>query len=829
LVAHSADVAAVTWELLQLPVVNSRLARLAGRAKLDETSCSRLACLTFLHDLGKANRGFQARVDPKAPRVGHIQEAFWLLRAESAGSLAERAEEALRYDLIEHWFETEISWGILDAVFAHHGRPWGGAIPDFKHLWNDGEGVPLAVLKDMGGRLQNWFPEAFGVGPCLPSTAEFQHAFAGLVMLADWLGSDTRFFPFANGIGDENRIVESRRRAKQATADVGLDVSRWRDIISSARPTFESAFQRPTPRPMQVAVAEPSASLVVLESETGSGKTEAALWRYAELFRQGLVDGLYFALPTRVAATQIFYRVRTVRDRLFPHGDGPPVVLAVPGQLRVDDVEGRLLPEFKVQWSDASETPERWSAQHPKRFLAAPISVGTIDQALLGTIMTSHAHLRSTALLRHLLVVDEVHATDIYMQGLLRNLLTYHTSAGGHALLLSATLGSALRRDLLGLEPQSFHQAVVSPYPLISWSDGNVERTWSEPSVRQKSIKLSTAPHQEDPSSIASAALAAARQGAKVLIIRNTVNAAIETAAALEALAGADATALFRVKGQATLHHSRFSANDRRLLDQHVERELGGRRSAGARIIVGTQTLEQSLDIDADLLFTDLCPVDVLLQRLGRLHRNPCNERPSPFEQAQAVVIVPANRDLSPFVRTPRHGLGTSKHGGVYEDLFAIEATWRLIEDNPAWAIPVLNRHLVETVTHPDKRAELQAELCSHPSWAGHRDQITGLTKGRSLHGQYALIPFDQPFTDLHFPEDEIFATRLGAADLEVSFPPGLLGPFGQPLGSLRVPGHLHRMSGAVEPTDIVTSATIVSFKLGEAGFEYSRLGLRRL
>jgi CRISPR-associated endonuclease/helicase Cas3 len=422
--------------------------------------------LAFLHDLGKANRGFQARRDPTAPRVGHIQEAYWLLRTESAGSLGSSAEQALRLDLIEDWFETEDSWGIVDAIFAHHGRPWGGDVADFRHLWVEGIDSPIAVLEHLGSHLQAWFPQAFEKERPLPSTAEFQHAFAGIVMLADWLGSDTQFFPLADGHGDDDRIQESRERAKQAISAVGLDVSAWRNIISMSAPIFSAAFDRPTPRPMQTAAADPSASLVILESETGSGKTEAALWRYIDLFRKGAVDGLYFALPTRVAATQIFGRVRAVRDRLFPEGARPPVLLAVPGQLRVDDVEGRLLPEFKVQWSDEKESPERWSAQHPKRFLAAPISVGTIDQALLGTIMTSHAHMRSTALLRQLLVIDEVHATDVYMQSLLRNLLDYHTSSGGHALLLSATLGSGLRRDLLGLEPQSFETAMASPYPL---------------------------------------------------------------------------------------------------------------------------------------------------------------------------------------------------------------------------------------------------------------------------------------------------------------------------------------------------------------------------
>ncbi|MET0744461.1 MAG: CRISPR-associated helicase Cas3' [Microvirga sp.] len=830
LVAHSADVSAVLSELLHLPIVEARLARLTGRTVLDPTTRDRLACLAFLHDLGKANRGFQARWDARAPLIGHIKEARWLFTCPHCPELVERAERALRYDVLETWFETEESWGLVDAVFAHHGRPWAESLTSLVHLWRDDGDSPLAIIEDFGAHLDGWFEDAFGSGPFLPATAEFQHAFAGLLMLADWLASDTTFFPFTNGRDDGDRMAISRRLARIAVSKVGLDVSGWRDILRSSDPTFLSAFGREAPRPMQTAAAAPSASLVILESETGSGKTEAALWRYVQLFRQGLVDGLYFALPTRVAATQIFDRVRSARDRLFPNDDRPPVVLAVPGQLRVDDVEGHLMPGFEVQWPDKHDAPERWSAQHPKRFLAAPIAVGTIDQALLGTIMTSHAHLRSTSLLRHLLVIDEVHASDVYMQGLLGNLLEYHTKAGGHALLLSATLGSSLRRRLLGLDPETMEEAVNAPYPLISWADCRRESHWSEPwEGIQKQVKVTTLPSMHDAMMIAATALDAARRGAKVLVIRNTVGSAIETASALEDLAGPQASELFAVADQPTLHHGRFTPDDRKRLDQQVERDLGRPRRPGGRVIIGTQTLEQSLDIDADLLLTDLCPVDVLLQRMGRLHRHMPNARPDGFSSPQAIVIVPYGRDLSPLVRSPRNGLGTTENGGVYEDLFAIEATWRLIEGEPLWEIPRMNRRLVEAVTHAEPRFMLEEELCRGAAWTEHRKQLLGLMQGRKQHGQLAVIPFAEPFQDLVFPDDQIFSTRLGTADLEVLFPPGLVGPFGLPLRSIRIPLHLHRLTEPAEPSDITSAAGTIRFKLGERAFAYGRLGLQRI
>ena len=120
--------------------------------------------------------------------------------------------------------------------------------------------------------------------------------------------------------------------------------------------------------------------------------------------------------------------------------------------MRADDVAARALPGHGVQWDDdpgEAARRARWAAEQPKRFLAGTVVVGTIDQALLGTVAVRHAHLRAFSLLRTLLVVDEVHASDTYMEHLLVRLLSFHAGAGGEALLLSATLGIGARTQLL--------------------------------------------------------------------------------------------------------------------------------------------------------------------------------------------------------------------------------------------------------------------------------------------------------------------------------------------------------------------------------------------
>ena len=398
----------------------------------------------------------------------------------------------------ETWFAEDASGELWDTLFAHHGWPWSADPAPAEAYWRrDAAGNdPIADLAPMRVALDCWFTPAFSAGPPLPATPAFHHAFAGLLMLADWLGSDTRFFPFANGAAAD-RMADARTWAPAALRAVGLAVEDGRANVRRQEPDFADLFAGQLPRPIQRDVSRPGANCVVLEAETGSGKTEAALWRFRHLFEAGAVDGLYFALPTRVAATQMFARVKRFRDALFPGDDRPAVVLAVPGQVGADDARGHMLPDFGFEWTDRADDAtrqKRWAAEHPKRFLAAQIAVGTVDQALLAAIATRHAHMRGTALLRLLLVVDEVHASDRYMETLLGNLLRGHTQAGGHALLLSATLGAGMHARLLGTPCPSLAAAEQVPYPALSWAKGRAaEFHRVEAAGAAKRVRLETA------------------------------------------------------------------------------------------------------------------------------------------------------------------------------------------------------------------------------------------------------------------------------------------------------------------------------------------------
>lgn len=856
LIDHMLDVAACFVALSQCTAVHRAMQRLAGRP-LNPIDIERLAVLVFLHDVGKANAGFQVKRwsnSENVPRgwpvpAGHGAEGWALFTGGVAH--ADSLLAALRIPEMASWGAGVFD--LLHASISHHGRPVMESPSIPAAIWRpvrDAAGAviydPLMTLTCIGDVMRGHFPIAFQPNVELPTNPAFSHLIAGLVQLADWLGSDTRFFPFSEQ--GEDRAATARQLADRAVRAIGLDATASRTSLCNHPSSFEDVFRVPAPRPMQLeAASDALGPLVILEAETGSGKTEAALWRFNTLFRSGAVDSLYFALPTRVAASQLYARLQEFVARMWVT-DAPVVVRALPGYESADGQEKIALPEYKVLWVDRPDDAvahRRWVAETPKRFLAATIAIGTIDQALLGALKVRHAHMRHALLTRSLLVVDEVHASDAYMTVLLQQLLRAQLSAGGHALLLSATLGAVARTRFLsvgakgedvGIAPLA--QASVLEYPAISTRVGpQVLLTGVDGNPRTKKLHWRTVDGMDDPAAVAKLAVDAANQGAHVLVVRNTVRAALATLSEVELLAPMCGTdILFRVNGISTLHHSRFSRQDRPLLDAAVERQIGKRRGKmGGSVIVGTQTLEQSLDIDADLLITDLCPMDVLLQRIGRLHRHnrPENERPAGFRRASAWILTPPSHDVAPLLKRARNGLGRFRDGGgVYPDLRIVEATRRLVDERPWRDLPAENRALVERATHPDALHELEVSLGSE--WQALGLAIEGDTGARRGLGHLHALPFDDAFGDVCFPDgSEKIATRLGAADLLVEFDPPRPGPFGQDVKQLAL---RHFLAPDVSKADAIPCEVEdlpgrggFEFTLGGGRYRYSRLGLERL
>ena len=290
-----------------------------------------------------------------------------------------------------------------------------------------------------------------------------------------------------------------------------------------------------------------------------------------------------------------------------------------------------------------------------------------------------------------------------------------------------------------------------------------------------------------------------------------------------------------QVNGVETLHHSRFAVEDRRLLDDAVETALGKNRPAGGRIVIGTQTLEQSLDIDADLLLADLCPVDVLLQRIGRLHRHE-NDRPSGHQQPRCIVSVPEDgleRGLDGSLM--RHGLGLrpgSQAGGIYRDLLGLEQTRCLIVEHPFWHIPNMNRMLVERGTNPRALEELARRLGG--AWIEHEVQTFGISAAETQLARRHRLDRRKPFDEnLAFPDlDEAVRTRLGEDGPRFELATGAPGPFGSPVRTFNLPAHLFRGTMPdkveIEAASLEPGRDGSTLRIGTHTFRYDHTGIRR-
>lgn len=869
LVAHSADVAAVMERLLTQTILGCRLARLMGWDALSDVHVARLAALAALHDAGKANQGFQNRAfSASAPRIGHVGPMVNVINADDPMPWL----DAMGVMDFLPWFtqaphdHRPLVHALL-ATWGHHGKP----IPyesfgNQKHLWVENEvRDPKVGLRDLSTYVRGAYSKAFDDAPPFAPPIPFQHEFNGLLTLADWIGSDERFFRFDRK-QDEMPAdpVDGRQwalgRTKEAMREIWLNPKPARTSVPRTigfDGILEAGFQ---PYPIQEEVLNcecyPDGSLTILESDTGSGKTEAALARFVRLFQEDLVDGLYFAVPTRSAATQLHGRVSDAVDRVFPEGARPPVVQAVPGYYKVDDEEGTKLSRFEVRW-DESVKHRGWAAESSKRYLAAPIAVGTIDQVLTSALQISHAHMRAAALHRHFLVIDEVHASDVYMTGLTDEVLRHHLACGGHALLMSATLGASARTHLAtgSTEDVPALQDAVDeekyPYPLVTHVDASRQSPTSTHAAssheddddRTKDVRVdldSLRAQAADAPAIAAFALEEACNGAHVLIIRNRVADCRAVQEALEDESGKDEKhLLFGIGDARAPHHSRYAPDDRARLDDEIERIFGKHKQEGdlvrtlnhGVVAVATQTVEQSLDIDADLLVTDLCPMDVLLQRIGRLHRHDRPARPASVVDARCVVLTPEDRDLSSAILSTGEGFG-GKHGlgTVYHDLRVIESTWCSLESRSEISIPEDNRVLVEEGTHPDRLEAVTAK--GGEAWEKHERYVFGKLYAERASQESVSINRDEAFADSGFPDELAHVrTRLGRDDYRVLLPAPLPGPFNAdtPIQELSV--REHDLDGPPETEDANNATPFdggFTFRFAGQRFRYDRRGLHK-
>lgn len=633
------------------------------------------------HDLGKASPGFQYKwpdiIDstglsvPRSPNT-EINHAFI-------------SQIAVAKILMIKGWPHDLAELVADAVGCHHGSRASSTtlekLNDRDAIGNNDweqarEGIVDALIAVFEpGRVPG---KATLDGP------EFM-LLAGLTSFADWIGSNEEWFPYGTpgDCGDlQGWFKQSRLRADQALDAIGWEP---KTSLSQGMRSFEQVFGF-APRPLQRAVADALVNLtgpaiLLIEAPMGEGKTEAAFFAYTEMQRRFGHRGLFVALPTKATGNAMFKRtLKFLRDQ----GSNCTLDLQLlhGGTLLNDIFQQLKLSGIHDPDSGGEIRAGAWFS-NKKRGLLSEYGVGTIDQALLSILPVRHGFVRLWGLANRVVVFDEIHAYDAYTGTLLIHLLQWLVALGSSVVLLSATLPPAIRRKLTDVMGAKF-PLIEEAYPRLSIFQAGVLRQAHFSADPARSLTLRLQGILPDLPGIRAALGMQLAGGGLALALVNTVQRAqelyrlfpdgepVERRGHRVGKLLPDGTYVF-------LFHARFPAEERQAREDHVLETFGeGSDRTGRKILIATQVAEQSLDLDFDLIATDLAPIDLLLQRAGRLWRHARATRPV---SSPTLVVAGLAGELPPSFAEPLWW------GAVYREDVLLR-TWSLLQGKQDLTLP---------------------------------------------------------------------------------------------------------------------------------------------
>lgn len=590
---------------------------------------SSVGALAALHDIGKISPGFQQKCEDWLVENGLMKIArngCWDTSMESDHGKVSHA--AIQAFLSETGIDPDTAKLVSAVLGAHHGRltmpndrgyrpqkPISDSVSQIN--WDDARKMNAQMIWSYFSATGKPF-EFNDISPAI-------WWLAGLTSVADWVGSDERFFHI------EHRYEGASSLARNALAAIGFFTP-----VLNRNLSFKDVFGF-SPNEMQekAVVAVNGPGVYVIEAPMGMGKTEAALGAAYKVMAAGKANGIYFALPTQATSNRIHLRMNDFLRKIAPeaqasrliHGNSWLMESAVGICPATTEMGGAAL--------DDARTGRDWFAS-AKRALIAPFGVGTVDQALLGVVASKHFFVRHFALAGKVVILDEVHSYDIYTGTLIDKLITTLEKLGCTVIILSATL-TGKRRGQIVFHPDDTLDKAELPYPLIS---GRNEGSSVEPAAAKPPLSKTVTVDFIAAERATEEAVCLARQGGAVIWICNTVDAAQKQYRSLKEMVNADECPI-------GLLHSRFPFWRREKLEAEWMERFGknGETRCGS-ILVSTQIVEQSVDLDADLLITELAPTDMLLQRIGRLWRHERQQRP--VETAR-LCIIEESRSLKEF------------------------------------------------------------------------------------------------------------------------------------------------------------------------------------
>lgn len=616
--------------------------------------------LALTHDMGKFTPVFVSRILAELPEIKENIEAIgWKIPLLSDFMNPEKSPHALAGAAFLQ--SKNCTPGIVTVVSAHHGKPLTLSNYNdldlqmesyFYNYYGTTDKKDDNAQKWMDVR-EEWFKFALkkagyaseGDLPNLGMPA--QVLLTGLLIMADWISSNTSYFPLISTDTPDFQDIYPAR-VERAWRKLHFPDSWSSSCFFMDYDIFQNRFGF-QPNEVQQAVIKAvedtfQPGIFILEAQMGVGKTEAALAASELLAAKTGCGGLYFGLPTQATANGIFPRLKQWAEQQSE---------ASVHAIRLAHGMASLNEDYRALFQGNAVTGEdekfsdlivhSWF-EGRKQALLANFVIGTVDQLLMAALKQKHVMLRHLGLAGKVVIIDECHAYDAYMNQYLDRTLTWLGKYGVPVILLSATLPARRRTKLV--EAYLGHQIennddmwkTCRDYPLLTWTDGD-EVHKSAITLKNTSSRKVAVCHLPD-EQIVDCLKNSLSEGGCAGIIVNTVRRAQEISSMLRRELP---------DKEIVVAHSHFLLPDRAEKEAMLLKRLGKKSTPEQRnglIVVGTQVLEQSLDVDFDLMLTDLCPMDLLLQRIGRLHRHAGRKRPSMLEKARCMILGTSGEEL---------------------------------------------------------------------------------------------------------------------------------------------------------------------------------------
>jgi CRISPR-associated endonuclease/helicase Cas3 len=820
LICHMIDVAAVTKEIWRQTFSLVAQKRIAKAFNLTLKQIEQwIMFLAALHDLGKASPAFQLRPEAKhlfdLINMGKPPVAIKPSDIPHGRVTAKELPEILKQELN---INKKLACQIAKVIGGHHGT-FPTSVELIQHYPSDGAGkTPWIKVRTEFVKL---LITLFKLND-LPISQELEKTdnaismiVAGLVSVADWVGSNSDFFHYE--IQDYTQFnqlpsfdVRAYLQKAEKQANQALNKLGWLGWLQASEPsTFNTLFPKiENPRPLQNAVitlAEKidSPSIVIIEAPMGEGKTEAALYLADKFGVTPGPRGFYIALPTQATSNQMFDRTRIFLEARYP---------AQPVHLQLLHGHSSLSAEFKLMkeqgerifhldgvYSDDDKNcctyemnviAAEWFT-HRKRGLLAPFGVGTVDQALLAVLQTRHVFVRLFGLSHKVVIIDEVHAYDVYMSCLLERLLEWLAVLGSPVILLSATLPKSRRTALLNAYYRGLNLTNAIPdtskltqsYPCISWATKTELNSQTIAVSEQISRTLridwvnGLLPNEpKEKFELGEKLSKVLVSGGCAAVICNTVARAQEVYKALKDFFDISELHLF---------HARYFFKDRNVREKKAlnlfgknpeNNEVINPNRPHRAVIVATQVIEQSLDLDFDLMVTDIAPIDLILQRSGRLHRHN-RPRLSSLESPTLWICQP---EISEGV--PKFDYATEK---IYDHHILLR-TWLNLISCSQIEIPNHIENLIESVYEQDLPCPTSLSNELQKLWSSTKEEQTKELHKHQTFAKEVIIPppqdkddvLEKCYKDLKEDQPEINPTFQALTRLtELSIPVVLLIP----------------------------------------------------